>query len=133
MQRSRVDGARNSARGEQRTNLARKENCVAGFVEIQRLDAKRVAREVASLLVPVPEREREHATQFREKAGAPVCPADEQDFSVAAAAEFGAVALQFITKLSKIVDLTVVAQAQPAVAGQHRLVAGAGEVENRQP
>src|SRR5436305_7843306 len=75
---------------------------------VERLDAEAVARQQQATLAPIPDREREHATQARHERRAVVEVEMQQDLGVAMRPETHAAAFQLSPQLEVIQDFAVV-------------------------
>src|SRR5262249_39878281 len=99
---------------------------------VQRLDAVAVARQQQRALMPVPQRQREHAVEAQERPLAPFPEGVKDDFRVAGRAELIAQRLELDAQLAEIIDFAVVGYRVAAVRGRHRLMPGRRQVDDRQ-
>ena len=91
---------------------------------VERLHAEPVACEQHGRCSAVPDREREHAVQPIEHAGAPLRVRGEQNLGVRLGVELAAERAQLLAQLDVVVDLAVEGQPQRPVRARHRAVAG---------
>ena len=83
--------------------------------------------------VALGDREREHADEVVDAAGAPAVVGLEHHLGVRGREEAVAGGLQLLAQLLVVVDAAVEDQRQPEVAVDHRLRAARGQVDDRQP
>ena len=97
----------------------------------QRFLAEPVSRQQHDVLITIPDRKGEHATQLGYEIGTPYPPAEQQYFRVACGAEYAALRLQFAPQFSEIVDLAVESDPNRLVQHLHRLCRARIEVDDR--
>src|SRR5690606_8686829 len=96
------------------------------------LDPHPVAREKKGLPITIPDREREHAAKALHALGAPGLPRVDDDFRVAARAEYMTERLQLGHEVLEIVDLPVEHHGHRAVLVEQRLLTG-GHIDDGKP
>src|SRR5262249_15012371 len=120
------------ARLQQRLDLGRERDSVAGLDDIERLDPEAVTGEHKPPTGSVPHRLRPHAVEALEATGAPLAVGGERYLGVARAGEAVAARRELVAELHVVVDLAVVHDPVAAVRRTQRLVAAGREVENRE-
>jgi hypothetical protein len=126
-----IDVARAGRMLQERLELGTKEQLTPGVGPVERLLAHAVARQEECLALRVPDREREHAVQFRDAVRTVLFPEMHDGFGIGAGPEGVAAALEVGPQILEVVDLAIEDDPHGAVFVRHRLVA-AGEVDDRQ-
>jgi hypothetical protein len=126
-----VELARTGGMGQERFHLRRKQQLASGLAVVERLDAETVAREEQAPRVRIPERDREHAEQARERLDTPFFIQMDDDLAVRFGAE-GVLAPQRAPQILVVVDLAVDGHDDGPVFVGDRLPAALG-VHDRQP
>src|SRR5258708_25780775 len=115
----------------------RREHEIAAAPSIeQRLLAEAIAAQREYLLFVVPQREREHADKALQRAGhAPLPDGIQQRFRVGmpTPVRAGSACLELAANIEVIIDFAVESDREAPAVAAHRLGAGFGEIEDRQP
>ena len=99
---------------------------------VDRFDAVAITREHQLATLAVPYREGEHPVEPSKGGGGPFGVRVQDHLRIGAGVKLVTEGFELGSELAKVVDLTVVADDEPAVAGCHRLTTGRREVDDRQ-
>jgi hypothetical protein len=128
-----VDGAWHRGIDQKRLELRGEDDALAVVVVVERLLAYPIAREQQPALLPIVEREREHAAQVIEHAIAVLLVEVEQHLRVARAAEAMAARGERALDRGPVVELAVGSHPHRLVLVRHRLMAARRQVDDREP
>src|SRR5712691_6535201 len=128
----RIDATAQLGVAQQRLQLRREHEAVAGDRVVQRLDAHAVAGKEERVLHAVQKAERELAVETLDHLLAPLFPAVDEHLGVGLRREHVAGGEQLLAQLEVVEDLAVLDDPHGRVLVVHRLVP-AGEVDDRQP
>ena len=126
-----IDVARDARALKERFNLAGEDDALAVVVVVELLHAERIAREDQAALTRVPVREREDARDVLERARSVAPQEMKERLGVRRPPKTHALRLEPRAKLRVVVRLPVVRDGA-AVVGEHRLLAGRREIDDRE-
>ena len=119
---------------QQRLDLGTEDERAGSRVaEVERLDAETVPGQAEGSALFVPNRQREHALEHRERRLAPFRVGAQGDFGIGAPAKAMSSRFQRLPQRKVVVDFAVVDDGEAPVAAEHRLVAVVGEVDDAEP
>src|SRR5271168_1569256 len=108
---------------ENALQFRRKEEVVAAFSDIERLDADAVAGEHQPLPGIAPDGSREHAAQPLEASGVPLEKCLQDGFGIAVSLKTVAEQLKLAADLKVVVNFTIEDDDRVAIFGKNRLIA----------
>ncbi len=114
-------------------DFGRKRHSVGQCQVVERLFAGAVARQKQRLALHVPNGERKHSVQACETIHAPALERFEDHLRIGLGGEHGALALQLVAQLAKVIELAVVDNPASARYIRHRLVRALVQVDHGQP
>src|SRR5262249_38401227 len=122
--RVRVNLTRDAIDFEQRFDLAGKRDPIAVVVEVDLLDAERIARKYQPPGGRIPEPESEYAGRFRETARTVLAEQVQERFGIGRPAKAHALVDKARPEILVVVELAVVGDDARSIVGHHRLMAG---------